>query len=198
MATKKDEPSQTSQTERTAEQPARTAEEATGRFADMAPQAGRQGSDMGKQVADQTASFADRELRQAADMMRQQGEQVRLMFSLPTEAYRSLTDYSKADIDAMLQSSARLARGLQEMGWEVTQFTQQSVRLSMQLANDLMECRTVEDMVSRQTDFVRESVDVLLSGSARLLSMSSRVTSDAVSPLNERMGGQERPQPSRQ
>ena len=56
----------------------------------------------------------------------------------------------------------------------------------MQLASNLMECRTVEDMVGVQRDFVKETVDTLLAESARIFSMSSRVASDAVTPLGER------------
>ncbi len=141
-----------------------------------------------RRTAEQTAGIADRELRQAAEMMRQGGQDVSKLLALPTLAYQDLAEHSQADFGALVQSSARLARGIQEMGWEASQLTQESVRLGMQLANDLLECRSVEDLVNRQRDFLKESVEVVLSGSARLLTLSSRVANDAASPINQRIG----------
>ena len=141
-----------------------------------------------QQIGDSSAQMADRGLRQAAEMARQQSEEARHVLSASSQAYHQSTEHSRADVDALMQSSTRLARGLQEMGWELTHFTQESMRLGMRLASGLLECRTVEDMVSLQRDIVKESVETLLSESARLLTMSSQVANEAVTPIAERVG----------
>jgi hypothetical protein len=46
--------------------------------------------------------------------------------------------------------------------------------------------------VAVQRDFVKETVDVFLNESAKLLQLSSRVANDAVSPINERVGDGQR------
>lgn len=145
-------------------------------------------AETGRQAADQTAHFTDRGLRQAADMARQQSEQARNLMASSADAYRDLTQYSRADFDAMFQSGARLAQGFQEMSMQMTNFTQESFRIGMRLANELLGCRTVEDVVAAQREFVRESVDILMAGSARFLSMSSKVASDAVTPIKDVAG----------
>lgn len=183
-------------TEKSAQRAARSNEEAASRSMERSMEAGRQATEqatrqtaeLGRQATEQTAQLADRGLRQAADMARQQGEQARNLMLSSSEAYRDLTEYSRADFDAMLQSGTRLAQGLQEMGWQMSNLTQETLRLSMRLANELMGCRTVEDLVAAQRDFVKDSVDAFLAGSARMLSMSSKVASDAVTPINERVG----------
>ncbi|HIJ64028.1 MAG TPA: phasin family protein [Rhodospirillaceae bacterium] len=139
-----------------------------------------------RQTAETNRRLADHGISRVGDLARRQEEQGQTLLTASTQAYRELTDFSRADLDALLQSSARLAQGLQEVSWEISNLTQQSVRLGMQLASNLMECRTVEDMVGVQRDFVKETVDTLLAESARIFSMSSRVASDAVTPLGER------------
>ncbi len=171
-------------TQRMADEASRTME--SGRQA--MEQASQQATELGRQSAEQTARIADRAIRQTAELARSRQEEAHNLLGMSTSAYRDITEHSRADFDAMMQSSARLARGLQEMGWEMTHFTQKSMRLSMQLANDLLECRTVEDVIARQRDYVKETVDALIAESARLLHLSSRIANDAVSPISDRVG----------
>ena len=137
-------------------------------------------------TAETTRRLADHGMSQVETLARRQEEQGQTLLTASNQAYQELTDFSRADLDALLRSSARFAQGLQEVGRELSNLTQQSVRLGMQLASNLMECRTMEDMVGVQRDFVKETVDTVLSESARIFSMSSRVASDAVTPLSER------------
>jgi len=103
------------------------------------------------------------------------------------EAVREFTDISHGDVDLLLQSGARLAKGMQDMGWEVMQYTQESLRMSLQAANQMMTCRTAEDWMQLQRNYLKDSVDTFLQESARLLQMSTHVTSDAVSPIADRI-----------
>ncbi|HLN23777.1 MAG TPA: phasin family protein [Patescibacteria group bacterium] len=150
--------------ERAARQAARAAEDTTSRAV---------------QAGEASARMADRGLRQA--------EQAQALMVQPTEIYRELAQHSQADFDAMLQTGTRVARGLQEMSLEVSQFTQQSLRLGMRLANEMMECRSVEDMMAVQRDFMKESLDSFLTESTRLLTLSSRLANDAVAPVAEKV-----------
>ena len=160
---------------------ARDNTEAVEKATDNAAQFSRRASDL-------AAQMADRSLRQAAEIGRKQSDQTRGLLGDSGKVYRDVTEHSREDFDAILQSGSRFAKGLQEMSWEVSQFTQQSVRLSMRLANDLLECRSFEDMVACQREFVKESMDVMLAESARILSLSTKVTNDAVNPLSQRAG----------
>lgn len=139
-------------------------------------------------VGDGGRHIADRAISQATDIGRQSTDQMRTLMNAGARAYRDASDYSREDVDALMQSGARLAKGMQDMSWEMMQFTQNTLRMGMKCANELMTCRTVEDMVNVQRNFVRDSVDQLLQESARLLEMSSSMASDAVNPINQRVG----------
>jgi hypothetical protein len=166
--------------DRAARQAARAAEEAAGRTF----QAGEQ---VARQAGETSARMADRGLRQAADMARQQNEKTQALLGQPTEIYREFAEHSQADLDAVMQTGTRVARGFQELSLEVSQFTQHSLRMGMRLANEMMECRSVEDVMAVQRDFMKESLDNFLNESARLLTLSSRLANDAVAPVTEKI-----------
>lgn len=138
----------------------------------------------GEKAARAGARMASAAGESAADFGVSQAERMRGILGSSAQAYRDLT--SDGDMDAILQTSARLARGMQDVGWEVMQFSQNSLRMQIKAANDLMSCRSIEDMVQVQRDIMRESVDTFLQESARLLEISSNVASDAMGPLGQR------------
>ena len=130
-------------------------------------------------------------MNEGAETAQRQSERLQSIMGASTRALQGVTDTSRGDVDAMMQSSARLARGLQEMGWEVMHFTQESIRRGLRAANDMMECRSVEDYVGVQREFMRETVEELMNESAKLLNLSSRAAFDAVDPLNSRTAERE-------
>lgn len=120
---------------------------------------------------------------QAAEFGRRQSEQVRSLAEASTRMYGDMASDSRQDVTAMVETGTRLAKGVQDMGWEMLQFSQNSLRLSLKTANDLMACRSVEDVMEIQREFLRESMDNLMQESARILDMSNSVTTEAVSKM---------------
>lgn len=159
--------------------------EEMGRAADTARRAGERTARAGVE----TASGA---VREAGDIGADQADRIRGLLGSSARAYRDLA--ADGDMDAILQTGARLARGMQDVGWEVMQFSQTSLRMQLRAANDLMSCRSIEDMVQVQQDLVREGMDTLLQEGARLLEISSNVATDALGPLSHQRQGSERRQ----
>lgn len=149
----------------------------------------RRSAGAGSEAVESSSRMAERGFAQVADLGRTQADQMRSLLGASARAYGDAGNLSSDDVDALVQTSARLAKGVQDMSLEVMQYTQQSLQMSMRVANDLMTCRTVEDMLNIQRDFMRQSVDTFLHESARLLEMSSNVATEAVNPLNDRFGG---------
>lgn len=149
----------------------------------------RRTAEAGSEAMESGTRMAERGFAQVADIGRNQADQVRSLMGASARAYGDAGNLSSEDVDALVQTSTRLAKGVQDMGLEVMQYTQQSLQMSMRVANDLMTCRTVEDMLNIQRNFMRQSVDTFLHESARLLEMSSNVATEAVNPLSERFGG---------
>ncbi len=124
-------------------------------------------------------------ISQVAEAGRRQSEQFRQLMGGGTKLYGDLGEVSRDDMDTLMQTSARLAKGMQDVSWEVMHYTQQSLQLGLRTCNDLMTCRTVEDMLNVQRNFMRQSVDSFLAESAKLIEMSSGVTGEAISQVEE-------------
>lgn len=167
----------------------RIGEDVAGEAAEATRQAGERVRRGGAAAAGEAMESGSRMAAQAADFGRRQAEQMQSLMAVPSRVYGDVGNLSRDDVDALVQSGARLAKGVQDMSWEMMQYTQQSLQMGMRVANDLMTCRTVEDMLDVQRNFMRQSVDTFLQESARLLEMSSNVATDAVNPLNDRFGG---------
>jgi hypothetical protein len=139
-----------------------------------------------RRAAESATASMESAAETTAEFSRRQTEQVRSLMGSGTRLYGKLGEVSHDDVDNFMQSGARLAKGVQDMSWEVMNYTQQSLQLSLKTANELMTCRTVEDMLNVQRNFMRQSVDTFLQESARLLEMSNGVTSGMTIPMQQR------------
>lgn len=135
-------------------------------------------------TVEQQAEAGNRLLEQglddATDLNRRQAEQARTLLGAGTRLYSDLSDTSRGDVENLIETGARLAKGAQDVGWEVMHYTQQSLQLGMRCANEMMTCRTVEDMLQVHRNFVRQSVDSMLQESVRLLELSTGTVQSAV------------------
>lgn len=147
--------------------------------AEQMGEAGRQAQGAAETAVGAGGRLAQEGLGQASELARRQAEQFRALMGAGTRLYGDLGDVSRGDVDTLMETGARLAKGVQDMGWEVMSYTQQSFQLSLRTANDLMSCRTVEDMVNVQRNFMRQSVDTFLQESAKLLEISGGVADEA-------------------
>lgn len=167
--------------------------ERAGDTGEHAAEAGRQAAERGAETSARLAErsmesatrAAERGMGQVADFGRHQTDQMRSLMGASARVYSDLG--SRDNVDALMQSSVRLAKGVQDMSWEMMQYTQQSMQMGLKAANQMMTCRSIEDMLNVQRNWMRESVDTFLQESARLLEMSSSVATDAVNPLNDRL-----------
>lgn len=163
----------------------RAGEEQTSRAAE----AGRRGVEQTVRAGEQATRVGEEQVSRMTAIGREQSDQLRSALTSSVSAYRDIAEFSRGDFDAVMQSNARLMRGMQEMGWEMANFTQESLRLGLRAANELMSCRTMDDMVKVQRDYTKQSVDAFLNESAKLLEMSSSAAGEAVNPIQQRVEG---------
>lgn len=183
MATKREDPN-AGPSERPAAAPTESTEASAPRLSEAGRQAVEQGMRQSEQGGRQMVNWGRRATDYATDQARRQAEGAT---RASAQSLRDIGEMSRGEMDAVAQSGQRLAQGFQEMTQEVTNVTQQSLRRNLQLANQLLQCRSLEDWVSAQRDYMRESLEVMVSGSARLLSLSGRLANDAIAPLGRQV-----------
>lgn len=138
-----------------------------------------------KDDKDTIAGTVEQAMDETADLGRRQAEQARTLLGAGTRLYSDVGQVSRGDMENMIETGARLAKGAQDVSWEVMHYTQQSLQAGMRCANELMTCRTVEDMLQVQRNFVRQSVDSMLQESVRLLELSTGTVQSAVSQAQQ-------------
>jgi hypothetical protein len=131
-------------------------------------------------------------LDEATDLGRRQAEQARSLLGAGTRLYSDVGEVSRGDVENLIETSARLAKGAQDVGWEVMHYTQQSLQMGMRCANELMTCRTVEDMLQVHRNFVRQSMDTMLQESVRLLELSTGTVQSAVGQAQQQQQQRQR------
>lgn len=173
-------------TRRLGEESARAASEEGRRTTEAAADASRNIAQFGREQAQRTAEAAEQSVREAANVL-----------GASAKSYGEIAEQSRGSVEAVMHSSARIARGLQEMGWEVARFSQDSMRTGLRIASDMMHCRSLEDVVEVQTHFVRETMDRALDQQARLLRLSRAAAEEAEQAISTRLkdqGSEARPQ----
>lgn len=156
--------------------------------------AGQAAGEEGKRTADaaaeatrNVAQFSRDQAQRTADAAQQSVHQAASVLGASAKSYGELAELSRGDAEAVMQSSARIARGLQEMGWEVARFSQDTLRCGLRTASDMMHCRSLEDMVEAQSSFVRETMDRALDQQARMLRLSRAAAEEAERAISARV-----------
>jgi hypothetical protein len=155
-----------------------TAGEQGKRSAEATAEAVRNVTQFGRDQSQRTAEMAQQGVREAANMLGAAGK-----------SYGEIAEHSRANVEAALHSGARIARGLQEMGWEVARFSQDTLRSGFKAASDILHCRSLEDVVEVQSHFVQESLDRAIDQQARLLRLSRAAADEAEQVILHRPHG---------
>lgn len=157
----------------------------------------KEDKDVPAQAAEQAEKgprLLEQGLDEATEIGRRQMEQARSLLGAGTRLYSDVGQVSRDDVENMIETGARLARGAQEVGWEVMHYTQQSLQMGMRCANELMTCRTVDDMLKVHQNFVRQSMDSLMQESVRLLELSTGSAQSAIDQSQQQQPQQPQPQ----
>jgi phasin family protein len=94
---------------------------------------------------------------------------------------------SKENLEACIQASTIMAKGMQELGREWTAYLQESMDRSAAAAKALMAARTMQEVVSLQSDWVKASLDKLLAEATKLSEQTVKVTNEAMEPISARL-----------
>ncbi len=102
-------------------------------------------------------------------------------------ATAELTSFSKENMEAWAASTAAASKGMEALSARAVAYSKSALEAHTAATKALMTSKSVQEMVEKQTDYVRSAFDVYVS---ELNSMSDIVTGlakEAMKPLNERV-----------
>jgi CBS domain-containing protein len=148
-------------------------------------------------VVRHTTDVANRGFEAAAEGQRRMlgngAEQASRMGNVMAHATSILSDTAQetsGDVQALMMSTRAAVSRMQDAQRAWLEFLTRNAQASARLPQELIRCRSVQDVAELQSRFVRESVNVLLDGSAEILRTASRAAEDALRPLEERHQGE--------
>ena len=171
------------ETGRAGEQAARTAQnvaEETGRAGE---QAARAGADIVGRGAETARDAVNTGVTSALDGVRRVSEQFTQVMGFEGPRAEELARTSSRNMEAVSQAGAVLAKGTQEISQECLQLIQTRLTRILEALNRLAGCRSFQDVVAFQSDFVRDNLQLSLENGRRLAELSMRVAREASGPI---------------
>lgn len=99
------------------------------------------------------------------------------------KGYDDVNALNKANIDAVVQASTALTKGMESLSRQLMGIAQASMEANVASTKALFGAKTLRDFFDLQADFYRRNIDQVLSESAKVTETSVKVTNDALQPL---------------
>jgi hypothetical protein len=165
--------------EKVAEQAARVGRAAADAGEDMA----RAGADLLQNNAETVQSAWQAGLDIATKMTERSTDQFARTFGLSGDDAQQAMQQSARNVEALLQSTNVLARGIGGMSREWFEFLRSRMDTNLNRIDDLMRCRTPQDFAALHSELVRENVEGVLQSSRRLAELSLQVADNAAKKM---------------
>jgi phasin family protein len=104
-----------------------------------------------------------------------------------TKQFEDATAIGRGNVEAMVQCSTIMAKGCEEISKNLWNWMQSTVEHGMATSKQALAVKTLRELVDLQTNFVKEMMDKSLNETTRITAISTRVTSQAIEPINQRV-----------
>ena len=101
--------------------------------------------------------------------------------------YEELAELGRENFAAVLRANAVLSEGMEAIGKEVVCYAHDSLEDAAEVATALLAAKTLEDVVQLNSAFAKASFERLVARSTKLSAIGTRVASEALAPLGDRV-----------
>jgi phage-related minor tail protein len=137
-----------------------------------APKAAQQTAKSAQEVAQTSVSTV-------VEVAQRTTDQVTEVFGAARQRTQELTKRATENLQVVTQSSAILARGIQEASGECLEMVQERMQKNLDGMNALVRCRSLPEFLEAQGSLLRANLELTLTNSRRIAELSSRVASTA-------------------
>ncbi len=147
-------------------------------------------ADAARNTAHTAAGMGQESVEHGAEAARKMSEQSSREFGrlvgFTTDASKDAARQLNQNLDVMLQVGSVIAQGYQSILSEWSSFAQNAAKRQTDALNDLMQSRNSRDLMSIQSDLLKDGIQHLLSHSAKVSELSAQYAHQAVEKLNAR------------
>ena len=128
-------------------------------------------------------------VRLASENTQRWTDQAVQFFGLGGESGQELARQSTQNLNAVTQASTVLARGFRDVSHECLQVMQEQLQRNVDGFTAVLRCRSVQEVVAAQSEFVRNNLEQTIEGTRRLAEVSTRVANETLRPLASTLSG---------
>ena len=99
-----------------------------------------------------------------------------------------VTDFGRGALEALAESQAALARGLEALSAEMAGLALSGIGAAARAATEMLGIKTLSDAIEVNAGFTCSSFDALVGGSARLSQLGAKVAAETSKPLFNHLG----------
>jgi phasin family protein len=103
-----------------------------------------------------------------------------------TKGIETLTTFGQENVEAVVASSKIAAKAAESMGTEIAAYAKKAYEDSLAAAKDLTTCKSVPELIQKQTAFAKVSVEAFVGEAAKLQDIYAAAAKEALAPLNAR------------
>ena len=162
-----------------ADEAARTARTVADEASRAGEQAARAGADIARRGAETLRDNVQTATDTAAQTFQRTTDQFLNAFSFSGPRSEELVRQSSQNMNAVSEASTVLARGFQEVSHEWIGLVQDQASKNVDALNRLVGCRSVQDLVTVQSDLVRDNLRQAIDTGRRVAEVSLRVAEEA-------------------
>lgn len=126
----------------------------------------------------------------AADAAEQIGAETRKTVEQGTETVRqgleTAAAFNQGNIEAVVVSSQIAAKAMENVTSEIAAYSKKSYEDSMAAAKELSSCRSVAELLEKQAEFSRSSLESFVAEASKLNDMYATAAKETLEPLGKR------------
>ncbi len=120
----------------------------------------------------------------ASQLTARSADEVGRVLGIGGDEAEKAADHVSGNIGAVAQSANVVARGARAMSREWVDLVRHSTERSLDHVGAMMRCRSPQELVTVQTDLLRDNVEALMDGTRRIAEIALRTADDASRHVN--------------
>ncbi len=93
------------------------------------------------------------------------------------------TSFTRSQVDAVVAASTNMVEGVESLNREFVDFSKAQLDQHVAVTRKVFEVNSMRELMDLQTEVARESMDGMLSQSARMTDMAFKMVNDVLHPL---------------
>lgn len=145
----------------------------------------------GKAATDKTEKAATETVKAASQAAETISAETRKTMEQGIEKARNgveaATTFGQGNIEAVVTSSKIAAKALENVTSEMTAYSKKSLEDNLAAAKELSACRSVTELMEKQAEFSRASLESFVAEAGKLNEMYAAAAQEALAPLGKRV-----------